>query len=170
MLLPRELKPDNPLWRFALAFWQQPQVESTCLALQSEGWSVNKILCAGWLALEGRRYAGIEDATVTEWREHVTGALRTARQRLPREPAPVAGLRRGLADLELEAERLELALVWHALSKEPPDETHQQGRDMLIRHNLAAAAPGPDQAERASTALNSLARALAAFPKGDRQP
>ena len=45
--LPEHMEPDNPLWRYALAQWQDPQVAEACLALQSEGWSVSRILCAG---------------------------------------------------------------------------------------------------------------------------
>ncbi|WP_254774258.1 DUF2390 domain-containing protein [Marinobacter sp. AC-23] len=74
MELPENLEPDNPLWYFALTFWQHSSAQQTCLALQNEGWSVTRILCAGWLALNGRSYTGIEDATVTEWRDRVTGS------------------------------------------------------------------------------------------------
>ncbi len=168
--LPADLEPESPLWRFALAFWQQPGVQDTCLALQKQGWSVTRILCAGWLALSGRAFTGVEDATVTEWRDRVTGALRAARKSLPGTAGKYNQLRTGIAGLELEAEQIELALAWRTLMTNNPEQSDMQGRDTLIRTNLAAAAPTSKINDGASPPLNELATALANFPKGDHQP
>ena len=167
--LPAGLEPENPLWRFALALWKFPGVQDNCLALQNQGWSLTPVLCAGWLALSGRAFTGVEDATVTEWRERVTGALRAARKSLP----AVGGchqLRTGIAGLELEAEQMELALAWRTLMTNTPEQSDMQGLDTLIRTNLAAAAPASRIDDRAGPLLNALGTALANFPKGDHQP
>ncbi|AXS84187.1 MULTISPECIES: DUF2390 domain-containing protein [Marinobacter] len=168
--LPADLEPENPLWCFALAFWKLPDVQDSCLALQNQGWSVTRILTAAWLALSDRAFAGVEDATVTEWRDRVTGALRSARKSLPGMAGRYHQLRTGIAGLELEAEQIELALAWRTLMTNNPEQSDMQGLDTLIRTNLAAAAPASRIDDRAGPLLNALGTALANFPKGDHQP
>lgn len=170
MELPEKLEPDNPIWRFALAFWRKPGAQQTCLALQDQGWSVTRILCAGWLALEGRPYSGTEHATLTEWRQHVTGALRAVRKYLPKGQEHCQDLREGVAGLELQAEQLELALAWQKLASETPDKAHMTGHAQLIQNNLAAAAYRPEQVTETADELNTLANILASFSNGDSQP
>ncbi|MBE02153.1 TIGR02444 family protein [Marinobacter lutaoensis] len=170
MELPGKLEPDNPLWRFALAFWQNAEARQACLALQEQGWSVTRLLCAGWLALSGRRYDGQEDATLTKWRQDVTGALRTARRALPKGSEACRELREAVARLELQAEQLELAMAWNALKPTTPEHDTMQGRRQLIEHNLARAANTSRQAHAATGELNTLARLLANFSHGDIQP
>ncbi|MBW0148571.1 TIGR02444 family protein [Marinobacter sp. CAU 1620] len=168
--IPEQLEPDNPLWRFALTFWQKAGVQEACLALQTQGWSVTRILCATWLALNGRTYTGSEDATVTEWRSHVTGALRTVRQLLPKTRSDLNKLRSGVAGLELDAERIELALAWQTLMTNNPKTGNMHGREQLIHANLEAAAPTTARARRAEPLLNTLVSALADVSKGEPQP
>ncbi|PPI84094.1 TIGR02444 family protein [Marinobacter maroccanus] len=168
--LPADVEPENPLWRFALAFWKHPDVQNSCLALQNQGWSVTRILSAAWLALSGRVFAGVEDATVTEWRNRVTVALRSARKSLPGNADTCHKLRTGIAGLELEAEQIELALSWRTLMINNPENTDMQGRDALIITNLVAAAPTSFVDDSARPLLNTLAETLAHFPKGDLQP
>ncbi|MDX1558624.1 MAG: DUF2390 domain-containing protein [Marinobacter sp.] len=168
--LPADMEPENPLWRFALAFWKHPDVQDSCLALQNQGWSVTRILSAAWLALSGRVFAGVEDATVTEWRDRVTVALRGARKSLPGDAGHCQKLRTGIAGLELEAEQIELALSWRTLMTNNPEHADMQGRDTLIITNLVAAAPTSSVGEGVRPLLNTLASALAHFPKGDHQP
>ncbi|MBC7184381.1 MAG: DUF2390 domain-containing protein [Marinobacter sp.] len=168
--LPADLEPESPLWRFALAFWKLPEAQDSCLALQKQGWSVTRILCAAWLALSGRAYTGVEDATVTEWRDRVTGALRSARKSLPATPGRYHQLRTGLASLELDAEQIELALAWRTLMTNNPEQAKMHGRESLIRNNLAEAAPAPRIDDSAGPLLNTLAKTLANFPQGDQQP
>ncbi|WP_296934165.1 DUF2390 domain-containing protein [uncultured Marinobacter sp.] len=168
--LPADLEPENPLWRFALAFWKHPDVQNSCLALQDKGWSVTRILGAAWLALSGRVFTGVEDATVTEWRNRVTVALRSARKSLPGSADNCRNLRTGIAGLELEAEQIELALSWRTLMTNNPESADMQGRDTLIITNLVAAAPTSPVDDSARALLNTLADTLAHFPKGDHQP
>ncbi|MBQ0747632.1 MAG: DUF2390 domain-containing protein [Marinobacter sp.] len=170
MELPENLEPDNPLWRFALTFWQLSTAQETCLALQNEGWSVTRILCAGWLALNGSAYTGIEDATVTEWRDRVTGSLRTIRTSVPKAQASYKALRTNLASLELESERIELALAWRTLTVLNPESSNMQEREKLIRHNLAAAAPVSGMTMITRPLLSTLSDTLITFHQGDTQP
>lgn len=170
LVLPTPLEPESPLWRFALEAWHKPGFREVCLALQAQGWSVTRILSAGWLALAGRPYTGFEDATLTEWRSRVTGALRTARQAIPKEAAQCRGLRAGIADLELEAEQLELALAWRTIKNDPAEDRDMQGCTELIQTNLAAAAPSPGAVGDAMPLLNTLATLLAPVPNGDPKP
>lgn len=168
--LPEKLEPDNPLWRFALEFWQYPEAQENCLTLQQQGWSVTRILCAGWLSLNGRRYSGIEDATLTEWRHRVTGGLRAIRKWLPKSNTACQKLRDGTGGLELEAERIELALAWQTLITQKPEYSDMHGREKLTRNNLEAAAPSPSSIRSAKPQLNALASTLANFPKGEPRP
>lgn len=168
--VPEPLEPDNPLWRFALAFWQQAGVQEHCLALQQQGWSVTRILCAAWLALNGRSYTGIEDATVTEWRNRVTGALRAVRKSLPKTSADLNKLRSGAAGLELEAERIELALAWQTLMTDNPETVDMHGCEQRVQRNLEAAAPDTGISRSATPRLNTLASTLVNLSKGEPQP
>jgi len=102
--LPVTMEPDNPLWRYALACWQKPELAQGCLELQTLGWSVTRVLCAAWLGLNGRVFTGIEDAKVTEWRSRVTGSIRSARKSIPRHHEGCRLLREALASAELQAE------------------------------------------------------------------
>lgn len=169
MELPAKLQTDNPLWHFALAFWQLEDARQACLALQDQGWSVTRLLCAGWLALEGRRYNGQEDAKLTKWRQEVTGVLRSIRRSLPKDRQATGKLRTLVARLELQAERTELALAWHALSSVPKEYDTMQGRRLLIAHNLNRAASRPGQTRAAAALLEQLAGLLAGFSRGGQR-
>lgn len=170
MVLPADLEPDNPLWQFALAFWQHSLAQETCLALQNEGWSVTRILCAGWLALNGRAYTGIEEATVTEWRDRVTGSLRAIRMSVPKAQAAYSALRTNLASLELEAERIELAIAWRSFKAPKLEQRNMYVCDELIQSNLAAAAPAASITQGTEQRLNTLGDIFSAFASGEVQP
>lgn len=170
MELPAHLEPDNPLWRYALAVWQHVPAQKACLALQNEGWSVTRILSAGWLARHDRLYTGIEDATVTEWRDRVTGCLRATRVSMPKAAAPYSSLRSNVAALELEAEKIELALVWLTLTARNPELSDMHVRDNLIRTNLAAAAPASAPCAGTEQLLATLCDSLTHFQPEDMQP
>ncbi|MGF2688579.1 DUF2390 domain-containing protein [Marinobacter sp. DUT-3] len=158
-----EMEPDNPLWRFALAFWKYPGIESTCLALQGKGWSVTRILGACWLTISGQKYIGKESDTVTEWRAHVTGALRSARQFIPRSNPETDSLRASIAKNELEAERIELALSYQSLANSQQESVGMYESEQLARTNLEAAAPETVMDMETGQLLNALTRGLLAF-------
>ncbi|WP_323750337.1 TIGR02444 family protein [Marinobacter sp.] len=159
--LPTLMEPDNPLWRYALACWQKPGLAETCLSLQEQGWSVTRILCAGWLGMNGRTFTGIEDAKVTEWREHVTGRIRSARKSIPRHHAPSQELRSALAKAELQAEQTELALAWQTIYERNPDVASMQNCTTVIVQNLLTAAPLTTRELQHMTQITELADLLA---------
>jgi uncharacterized protein (TIGR02444 family) len=159
LALPADLQTDTELWAFALLCWQKPGVATICLLLQQQGWSVTRILCAAWLANQRRTYTGLEDVTVTEWRNRVTGVLREVKRALPKNSESCDDLRTGVARLELEAERVELALAWRTLNSET-EEPAMQDRNILIIDNLTAAAPCADNAQAAVSDIHQLASAL----------
>lgn len=132
---------DSPLWQFALAFWRDPDAETLCLALQTKGWSVTRILCASWLGTLGKTYAG-EPEELSQWRETMTVRLRSMKQALPKDEPGLSKLRQLLAATELEAERVELALAFIALN--PENDTSAPSEDVaytLFQCNLYASAP-----------------------------
>ena len=159
LALPADLQTDTELWSFALLCWQKPGVAPACLSLQQQGWSVTRILCAAWQANQHKTYTGLEAATVTEWRNRVTVALRDIKRALPKESESCCDLRAGVARLELEAERVELALAWQTLNAET-EEPAMQDRNILIISNLTAAAPCADSAQAAASDIHQLASAL----------
>lgn len=169
--LPPALEKETPLWRYAVACWQQPELASACLQLQAQGWSVIRILCAGWLGATGRRFSGIEDAKVTEWRSRVTGNLRRARKSIPADIPRYRGLRDTLSEVELEAEQTELALAWQTLRERNPEASDMQDRKAATRTNLLAAAPSSSPVDAGTEDLITvLAQRLANGPAEDLEP
>ena len=167
--LPATMEPDNPLWRYALACWQNPELAEACLTLQACDWSVTRILCAGWLGVNGHLFTGVEDAKVTEWRARVTGSIRSARKSIPRHHIGCRDLREALARAELQAEQTELALAWHTLTPRHPETGNMHNRKAAILQNLLAAAPRRDTDTQASVSMDTLAGLLAAAA-GEPQP
>ncbi|KXS53454.1 MAG: hypothetical protein AWU57_2164 [Marinobacter sp. T13-3] len=155
------LTTDNPLWQYALTCWQNPAMVEACLELQARGWSVTRILCAGWLAQKKQRFAGVEAAKVTEWRGRVTGRIRSARKSIPKHSSQHGPLREMLAKAELEAEKTELALAWTTLSQSAPETDTGVDQQELLQHNLLAAAPGKDLTPPVRAILTNLADHLA---------
>ena len=159
--LPATMEPDNPLWRYALACWQNPELAEACLTLQACDWSVTRILCAGWLGVNGHLFTGVEDAKVTEWRSRVTGCLRSARKSVPRANDHGVELRDTLAKAELLAEQLELALIWQTLKESEAERGNMQKSGTIIEQNLVAAAPSDNIPTRVKSHLELLASRLA---------
>lgn len=158
---------DSPLWQFTLTFWRAPGVEAVCLALQASGWSVTRILCASWLATQGKTYEG-EPEEVSQWRETMTARLRAIKQTLPKDVPALSKLRQQLAASELEAERVELALAFTALN--PENEALAPSEDVahpLFRCNLYAAAPDAQAIDQeARRLIDSLTELLVSHTAG----
>lgn len=131
---------DTPLWQFALSLWQRDDARELCLALQQQGWSVTRLLCAGWLASQGQPYSGAEPETVMQWRENVTESIRSLKKSLSKSDSLLAPLRESLARAELEAERIELYQAWQALRDIGP-EHNSVDRGAITELNLQHAAP-----------------------------
>ena len=117
-----DLELDNPLWDFAVAVYAMPGVAEECLALQgSHGIDVNLLMFCAWLgAARAAVLTGDElteaEAAVRSWHENVVRQLRAARVYSKGLPAAEdTGLRARIKRIELEAERIELAML-HACS------------------------------------------------------
>ena len=139
---PESLDRDSPLWRFALWFWKQPGVEQQCLALQAEGWHISRLLAACWMASRGKDYREDQVEQADQWHTRITDRLRSLRKQLDRENEQLAPVRAAIARAELEAEQVELALLYRSLTTHQttghaptrPDQTQ-------VENNLHAVAP-----------------------------
>ena len=105
--------------RFALELYRRPGVADACLALQNRhDLDVNLVLFAAFAGAAQRRTLTVQELIlarrrVDAWHQEVVRPLRTVRQRLKTGPAPAPSdatgrLRRKLAQLEVEAEMVEL--------------------------------------------------------------
>jgi uncharacterized protein (TIGR02444 family) len=104
---------DGDLWGFSLAFYRNPGVAESLIALQDEaGLDVNLLLFALWLGLSGRGRldAGrLNDArrAVRSLSIAVIAPLRDLRRRLKSYPdADIQSLRERIKALEIEAEQV----------------------------------------------------------------
>ncbi|WP_422732771.1 DUF2390 domain-containing protein [Marinobacter azerbaijanicus] len=168
--IPEDIDPENPLWRFACRFWESPQSRDACLELQDRGWSVTRILCAAWLASSGHSFSGTENDRVTEWRCQVTEPIRSARKYITKNNPCTVTVRECIARSELEAERIELALAYQALTSETQTGTGGKTLASLARNNLLAAAPETIMNNGTGRLLDTLARELSTLVKGDNRP
>lgn len=117
---------ESRFWTFSLAVYADPAVQQECLALQDDhSVDINLLLfCAFVGAVHG---AVLSEQVVNEaanvsraWQKDVVGALRAARRTLRRFAAetspldtPIAALRTRVKELELDAERVEQAMLEH---------------------------------------------------------
>lgn len=168
--IPEDTDPENPLWHFACQFWESPRARDACLELQDLGWSVTRILCAAWLASTGQRFSGRESHRVTEWRCRVTEPLRSARKYITKNNPCTVTVRECIARSELEAERMELALAYQALTSDTQTGTSGKTGANLARNNLLAAAPETIMDNGTGRLLDTLARELSTLVEGDNRP
>ncbi|NMT63231.1 TIGR02444 family protein [Marinobacter orientalis] len=168
--IPEDTDPENPLWHFACRLWAARRAREACLALQSRGWSVTRILSAAWLASSGHSFTGRESATVTDWRNRVTVPLRSARKYITKNNPGTAIVREYIARSELEAERVELALAYQALVAEIQTASSEGTTAGLARNNLLTAAPETKMDNETGRLLDTLARELSMLAKGDKKP
>lgn len=168
--IPEDADPENPLWHFACRFWASSPARETCLKLQDCGWSVTRILCAAWLASSGRAFSGLESQAVIEWRSHVTEPLRSARKYIAKNNPRTAIVRECVAQSELEAERVELALAYQALISDKQTGNGEKPTASLARNNLLAAAPDKTLDNGTGSMLDTLTRELSTLVEGDKKP
>jgi uncharacterized protein (TIGR02444 family) len=117
---------DNPFWAFSLKVYDAPGVAEECLKLQERlGLDVNLLLFVAYLgAAEGILLAADEvavaEAVVAAWHAETVRDLRALRRALkpasldegnPLRAATVA-LRTQVKAAELEAEKIEQAMLW----------------------------------------------------------
>lgn len=136
---PAENAPDleTPFWTFSLAVYASDGVAQECLSLQERlGLDVNLLLFAAYLgAVEGLRLDAhtveLAQNVVGDWHGDIVRGLRQVRQGLkapsdaddPLDGASAA-LRTPIKSAELEAERIEQAMLWRWLRANAHDLQH----------------------------------------------
>lgn len=131
---------ENPLWHYVLKLYSRPGVEDACLALQTRGAAVNRLLLACWagsqgIVLDEKRWRALG----TDWRREVVEPLRQVRYRVRRqyqEEAELEASYRALKAAELACEQAELMQFHAQLSGWHPERVFEP--DVLIGDNLAA--------------------------------
>ena len=121
-----DLDRDNPAWRFALDLYGRQGVPPELVRLQDEaGADVSLLLVCLWLGAERGIALTAADLAEAEavagpWRGMVVRRLRSARRDLKAAPEmelpAVALFRKSLQAIEIESERIEIALL-HAWSE-----------------------------------------------------
>ncbi|WP_114966243.1 TIGR02444 family protein [Alkalilacustris brevis] len=149
-------------WAFSLKFYDSPEVQEACLALQDEGSAdVNLALYLLFRARDGVAFDAASvaqvDAAVAGWRDDVVVPLRSLRRKLKPSPFSVDDegqqkLRNQIKKAELEAERLE---QFHLEARFGRFPGQPMAPDMAARTSLAAlnAHLGGKLPERAVAAL-----------------
>ena len=123
----------DSLGRFALELYRSPGVADACLELQSRhDLDVNIVLFAAFAGAVKREVLtdtdlGLVHDRVDAWHQEVVRPLRAVRQRLRSGPAPApdevtTALRRKLAQLEIEAEMIELGQLGTLSGQARPTE------------------------------------------------
>ncbi len=175
--VPVDLCLDGPLWQFAGQLWSRPAAQEAALSLQQRGWSVTDILCALWLASQGRRFTGYGNGQVTLWRTRVTEALRNARKTISKGNAATDKARGCIAHSELEAEKVELALAHSALTRHSapggpaaqrnaaPHQSYGTTVKTFALENLQAAAPEKAMDNETGRLLECLIGELQCLPE-----
>ncbi len=137
---------DSPLWQFAVRLYSTPSVAPVCLSLQdSVGADVNLLLVCCWSGLHGAYLPAEQiealDRLVQPWRVEAILPVRRLRRQLkvaigPVQPDMSAGLREQIKAAELEAEKIELSLLYQALETLPAKNATAAERGGVIRGNL----------------------------------
>lgn len=103
----------NDLWTYAVALYNRPGVQESCLQLQSQGADVCLLLCSAWLGETGvafgsQRLAALAGVAAA-WQHEVVVPLRQLRQQWrahAQTDEALARLREQVKGLELQAERV----------------------------------------------------------------
>jgi uncharacterized protein (TIGR02444 family) len=139
--------PENPFWDFSLVVYRRPGVAEACLALQDrQGLDVNLLLFCCWAGSKGQRLDAEDIArlrrSVGEWQQAVVAPLRGVRRRLKDLPDKDSGqagaLRQAVKDCELDAERIEQAMLHDALAAGSGESAPAVDRGTIAAANLAA--------------------------------
>ncbi|CDZ26732.1 TIGR02444 family protein [Neorhizobium galegae] len=160
------------LWDFALRLYGAPGVGEACLLLQDEsGVDVPVLLFSAWLAKKSVALSPTEiariDALIADWRNEVVKPLRALRRRLKSGPHPASNketeiLRNGVKAIELNAEKIELAVLeaeGQALMAGDGSNSDPAGN----LRNVVTFFRGAEPDERTEAALAVIEKALAAL-------
>ena len=122
---------DNPLWNFSNKFYKRDNVRMACLTLQNEfGFDVNIVLYCCWMAHSGYPIIKIDElseiiSVIRPWQNDVISDLRKVRTRMKSNNdikfgAHSNALRDKIKDCELQAERIEQAILYYSGDKQTP--------------------------------------------------
>ena len=164
---------DNPAWRFALDLYGRPDVAGECLRLQDEhGLDVSLLLVSLWLGSERRAALdpgrlGDAQAIARDWAGIAVAPLRAARRGVKLSPAirdpAVVSFRAKLQSVEIEAERIEMALLYRwAAGRDWPDPSTDGAGPALQNLGLVLATYGAASGDLPS----ALVRALSTLEAG----
>ena len=137
---------ENPFWDFSLVVYARPGVAEACLALQDRhGLDVNLLLFCCWAGAQGQRLETGDLAralaSAGDWQRSVVAPLRGVRRRLKEcpeaEEGPLEALRRAVKDCELNAERIEQALLHDAFLPGPEATTLEAKQAAAAAANLS---------------------------------
>lgn len=142
---------DNPFWTFSLAVYARPHVAAACIDLQDRrGLDVNLLLFGCWAGHCGREL-GPGDwetlrAAADPWQRNVVEPVRGARRWLKdQHTAPAAqaeALREAVKACELDAERLQQAVLHAALPLAAGEaDAELAARNLLGYFDAAGLAP-----------------------------
>ena len=159
---------DTPLWAFSLAVYGSDGVADECLDLQERlGLDVNILLFAAYIgAAEGVKLEvsdiAAANAEVAHWRGDIVRPLRHARRAL--KPTSAEGLRAQVKAAELEAEKIEQAMLWQ-WSRTELTSRPRSGRDRALADNLRGVLEFYGLASDIAAAVPCLLDAAAAYPQ-----
>lgn len=112
---------NNPLWQYALNLYARPGVESTALALQELGCSINRLILASYLAEKGRRLSvELLAGEALHWQRELTHPLRVLRYQVRSQKAMRPELEacyQSMRSAELACEQVEIMLLWEMLEQ-----------------------------------------------------
>jgi uncharacterized protein (TIGR02444 family) len=140
---------DNAFWRFSLRVYAAPGVEAECLALQAlHDVDVNLLLFCAWAGAERKWRLAPADVdrmsqSVRAWHDTVVKSLRSARRAIKTlglQNAAAHDLRGRIAADEIEAERIEQAMLFALASMEsslPSDADPEMDATRIVRDNVA---------------------------------
>lgn len=157
---------DTPLWAFSLAVYGGNGVAAECLDLQERlSLDVNILLFAAFIgAVEGVRLESQDivaaSAVVVGWQSDIVRPLRQVRRALKSMSAE--GLRAQVKAAELEAEKIELAMLWQWSHQHLANRPRIDRADALA-HNLRGVLEFYGAAEPANAALPRLLAAATAY-------
>ena len=157
---------DTPLWAFSLAVYGGDGVADECLDLQERlGLDVNILLFAAFIGaveavqLESRDITAAS-AAVAAWQSEIVRPLRLVRRAL--KPMSAEGLRAHVKAAELEAEKIELAMLWQWSRPQLADRPRGD-RIGTLANNLRAALEFYRTPNRLETALPRLLEAATVY-------
>ena len=164
----------DSLWNFSVETYQRPGVREACLGLQDDiGADVNILMYCCWRGRMAGEEIGALMAALAPWQLGVVSELRAVRRALKSMLADLgefseaaARLRKKVAALELEAEKLQQAmLARHAADHSAGPPSPQAAADNL-QHYFARLAKAPNREAHKALAI-LIAAAFPNFGEGD---